>query len=818
MPVNETYHHVTASNDLRVDSRFFLATAAGASWMVGIWLASVLNISPYLWLALALVNAAGAGLLWRRGRWGLVLAATAALALGSARFVLAQPRSDPGYIHYYNGARDLAVIGEVDAEPQPDDTRIRLRVDVRQVVIDGQTRPVEGILLVETNRFPVIDYGASIELSGDLYAPDVISSPSYAAYLLRDGITSVMRYPDVDVLDSKGGSPFFRTMLAVRQRGREVIRAGVPEPYAALLNGILLGDDSGMPDWLNDAFRETGMTHIIAISGFNIALIIALLDRLSGPFLPRRWAAVLIMVFISLYAVLVGAQASVVRAAIMGAAYLAGLRLLGRPTLAIAGLFSAAFVMTLANPNTLWDIGFQLSFAATLGLLLFASRWTRRIESSFSARLPSASQKATAWLLDFVMVTFAAQFLTVPLILYHFGRLSVASLPANFLVLPAQPGVMFTGGIVLLMGMVFPDISRAIGWIAWPFLAYTVGAIHLLSRLPFASVPLRFSFPALIAVYGVIALLTLLTFTDVEKRRILTDQIPLKRRGMIGASIGILGLILLFTWLSGRPDGRLHVAFLDIGQGDAILIQSPSGQQLLIDGGRYPSVVLDELGKQIPFWDRSIDMVLATHSDEDHIAGLVSVLERYKVSSLITGNIEAAGDPTFEALLAVADEMGTPVHSAQTGEVIVLDEGVRLQILYVGNVNAEDSMNDASIVARLEYGDLSILLTGDAEARTETHLLQTGQPLNSLILKAGHHGANTSSSQPFLTAVTPQIIVISVGRDNSYGHPSPAMLERAEAIGALVLRTDESGTLEVETDGRQMWWKAERQGVDDFLP
>jgi competence protein ComEC len=322
----------------------------------------------------------------------------------------------------------------------------------------------------------------------------------------------------------------------------------------------------------------------------------------------------------------------------------------------------------------------------------------------------------------------------------------------------------------------------------------------------------------LIVVYAVIALLTVLAFTDEEKRRILTDQIPLKRRGMIGTGIGILGLIFLITWLSGRPDGRLHVAFLDIGQGDAILIQSPSGQQLLIDGGRYPSVVLDELGKQIPFWDRSIDMVLATHSDEDHIAGLVSVLERYKVSSLITGDAEAAGDPVFEALLAVAEEEGTPVHSAQTGEVIVLDEGVRLQILHAGIVNAEDSLNDASIVARLEYGDMSLLLTGDAEARTETYLLQTGQPLDSLILKAGHHGANTSSSQPFLTAVTPQIIVISVGRDNSYGHPSPAMLERAEAIGALVLRTDESGTLEVETDGRQMWWKAERQGPDDFLP
>ncbi len=806
--VKETHFRENTSNIPPVASRFFLAPVAGVGWLAGIGLASRLNASIALWLILAAAAAAGAIFLWRRGRWGLLLAALSALALGGVRFAVAQPPTDPGHIHYYNGGKGLEVVGEVIAEPDLYDTSRLLRVAARQVIIDGQIRPVEGTLLAQAGRFAAVDYGATVTLSGDLDAP-------YADYLPRQGITSVMRYPHIVVNEADGGSPFYRALLAVRQRGREVIRGALPEPHAALLTGILLGDDSGMPDWLVAAFRETGMTHIIAISGFNIALLIALLDGLSGPFLPRRWAAILIILFIALYAALVGAGASVVRAAIMGAAYLIGLRLMGRPTLAVAGLFSAAVLMTLADPNTLWDIGFQLSFAATLGLLLYAGRWTRHAAGSLTALPRPVGQTANALLSEGLIVTLAAQVLTLPLILYHFGRLSLASLPANVLVLPAQPAVMFSGGVVLLLGLVSPALGRALGWVAWPFLTYTVTIIDTLSRLPFASVPLRLSFPVLIVLYAAIAALTLLATTDRKQRRAVAERLPLTRQGLLGAGAAVLAIILLLTWLSGRPDGRLRVAFLDVGQGDAILIQSPSGKQLLVDGGRYPSAVLDKLGKQMPFWDRSLDLVLATHPDEDHIAGLVSVLERYDVAGLITNGAPAAGDPTLEALLAVAGEKNTMIHHARAGEVIVLDEGVRLEILQAGATDAASGTNDTSIVARLDYGELSLLLMGDAESATEATLIASGQPLASSILKAGHHGANTSSSQPFLAAVAPQIIVISVGRDNDFGHPAPAMLERAVAAGALILRTDESGTLELVSDGRRMWWTAEYPSAGD---
>lgn len=803
---------VTANQSTRsVDSRYFLAPAGGVGWLAGIWLASVINLSSLTWLILAVPPIVGAVVFWRRGRIGLALAAFGALALGGARYAAAQLPLEPGRIEYYNGAKDVIVLGNVIAEPDTGDTRTDLRVAARELHMNGQVLPVTGVIQVQTGRFPAIPYGASTRLTGNLAAPLSLGSPSYASYLARRGTSSVMEFPRVEVLSTEGGSPIMRGLIRLKERGREIIRAALSEPQAALLTGILLGDSSGMPRTLNDAFRQTGMTHIIAISGFNIAVIIALLDYVTGPLLPRRMAAVVIMLLIALYAMLVGASASVVRASIMGITYLTGLRLMGRPTLVVAGLFSAAFLMTLAQPVTLWDVGFQLSFAATLGLMLYATPWTRRLDRRASAILtPEVRGKVVKVAAEVVVLTLAAQILTLPLLLYHFGRLSLASLPANILVLPAQPGVMVTGGLTLFLGLAWPIAGQVAGWAAWLFLNYTISIIRLLALMPGASIPLSLSASGLVVVYLVIAAATLLAAANNDPHNSLPDRLRPARKSIIAIAGLALAIILLVVWIMGRPDGRLHVAFLDVGQGDAIFIQTPTGRQLLVDGGRYPSVTLAQLGREMPFWDRSIDLVIATHPDDDHVGGLVDVLERFKVSRLITNGAIEASDTAYGVLLSAAEDRDTPIHPAQIGETILLDSGVRLEILHSGGATANENQNDASVVARLTYGDLSVLLTGDAEAGAESELVQEGWPLDAVILKAGHHGANTSSSAPFLQSVSPQVVIISAGRDNSYGHPHPAMLARVAAIGAMVLRTDESGTLELVSDGRQMWWTAER--------
>ena len=785
----------------RADSRYYLAPVAGAGWLVGIGLASLLEVGESFWLVMAVAAVLGTVTFWRTSRLTLALAVVAALTLGGARYEAARPVIDAGHVAFYNSVEGVELRGEVVTDPEVGDTRRQLRVAARELVVNGQVRPVEGLVLIQTGRYPIIGYGTALRVTGDPVAPAALGSDSYARYLERQGVHSVMRYPQVAVVEGTGGAPITRALLAVRDRGRAILAASLPEPQAALLTGILLGDDSGLPKVVADAFRTTGMTHIIAISGFNIALVIALLDRLAAPLLPRRTAALAVMGGIVLYTLLVGASASVVRAALMGIAYLIALRLMGRPTLAVAGLFTAAFLMTLHNPLALWDVGFQLSLAATLGLLIYAGRWSRRLTRA-AGNLPQPAVNLTR---DLLLATLAAQLLTLPLILFHFGRLSLASLPANMLVLPAQPAVMLTGGATLLAGAIWLPLGRVAGLPAWLFLTYTLGVIEQLARLPWASVPLRLSSVALLAVYAAIAALTLLTTMDKEQRRGLGDRLRAQKGLSVALGAVAVVALLLAAWFVQRPDGRLYVAFLDVGQGDAIFITSPDGRQALIDGGRYPSVLLDELGEQMPFWDRSIDLLIATHPDDDHVAGLVEAAARYDVGRLITNGAPPGDNPAYDALLAAVGE--NAIHVAQPGEVIELGGGARLEITHAGGVGLSD--NDASVVARLSYGELSVLLTGDAGEAAEAAMARSGRPLASVVLKAGHHGAATSSGNAFLRAVAPQFVVISAGADNNYGHPAPEMLQRAVEIGATILRTDEMGTIEVESDGERMWWQTE---------
>jgi len=271
-----------------------------------------------------------------------------------------------------------------------------------------------------------------------------------------------------------------------------------------------------------------------------------------------------------------------------------------------------------------------------------------------------------------------------------------------------------------------------------------------------------------------------------------------------------ISTILVVAWALSQPDGKLHVTFFDVGQGDAIFIQTPSGRQILVDGGAYPTVLHDRLGREIPFWDRDIDLVIATHPDADHVAGLPGVFDRYTVDRLITNSI-TAGTDSYRALLTAAAESSTPIHQAVAGEVIAIENGLTLEILNPpagAPVSDEQHDNDNSVVVRLVYGDFSLLLTGDTGEEAERDMLRSGRNLSALVYKAGHHGARSSSTAPFLDAVRPGYIVVSAGEGNRYGHPSQELLRRAANVGAALLRTDELGTIEVITDGEQMWWES----------
>jgi competence protein ComEC len=465
---------------------------------------------------------------------------------------------------------------------------------------------------------------------------------------------------------------------------------------------------------------------------------------------------------------------------------------------------------------TLWDAGFQLSFAATLGLVLLTPILGRLLERQVLSFLPQVpAQGLLRYLRDYLIVTLAAMILVIPLVAYHFGHLSLAAPLANALILPAQPPIMALGGLATTIGMIpnLEPLARLVAWIPWLCLAYTTAVVRLLSAMPWASVKMNdVSWGWLIVYYS----LALGSVWVVRQRQAATDRdMPLSRTPV--SSRAVLGLLVAIMILAGLaiaqlPDGRLHLAFLDVGQGDAILVTTPHGQQILIDGGPSPAALTSALGSHMPFWDRSIDLLVLTHSDKDHATGLAEVLTHYSAGAWMDN-----GRPYDEAEVIECHRLlkaaNVPIYSVRSGDRLQLGDGLVIEIDHPPPVllsgTASDTNNN-SLVLRLTWGQASFLLTGDSEAEAEQLLLSSSHALTADVLKIGHHGSGASSTPEFLEAVSPRFAVISVAADNQFGHPDQAVLKRLNELATTILRTDENGTIEFTTDGAGLWVKTQR--------
>jgi len=794
------------------------------SWLAGIALVEAIGLpwQPAAVLGLAAVIGL---LLWpdeRRVRLGLLCTLT--LALGAARMLLALPHFDEQSLASYNDSGWVTLEGVVVAEPDERDSYTNLRLRAERVVLPDETElEVEGLALVRSARYPRRFYGDRVLVEGRLETPPVFETFSYRDYLARQGIHSLVDRGQVTLLAENQASPLLHWLFRVKRSARSAIAAILPEPQAALLTGILLGVEAGIPAGLLDDFSATGTTHIIAISGFNITIVAGLFAGLATRVAGRRRAVWLATLGVVLYTVFVGASAAVVRAAIMGLLYLWA-RHLGRESFAPVSLAAAAFLMTAANPYVLWDVGFQLSVAATIGLVAYTGPLERAAERLLGRFLSlERARRAVRIVSEALIVTTAAQITTMPIILHYFGRLSLVTLVTNFLILPAQAGLMITGGVATLLAMVLRPLGQIAGWAAWVFLTYTIEVVQLTARIPLASVPLQTQGWMVWGYYLALGGATWWFAQTAERRRDLWGRVRALLGGAgqgqaqgqgravrIGAAVVVL-VLAIAAW-RGLPDGRVHVVFLDIGQGDAIFIETPSGRQVLVDGGPSETALLSQLGRHMPFWDRTLDVMVLTHPDLDHVTGLVAVLERYEVGTVVFRHQEV-DCATYERWLELLDEEGAQVYQGEAGLLLTLDDGVEMVVLHPGPELVswtEADVNNNSVVTRLAYGDIAVLLTGDIEEEVEMALVGSAleSPLHSTVLKAAHHGSCSSTTSAFLAAVDPEVAVISVGADNTFGHPCWEVLERLEGI--CLYRTDEQGAVELITDGLRLWVETER--------
>lgn len=806
--MNNTMQAVHSSTSSRIPES--LMTRLPLMWfslafLTGIVIGKLVTLSVWSWIILTIVSilllivaqVPTPPITFTIRPFGFIL--FTAFCLGALRYQVSVPHFNAFHIAFYNDRDyDLLVTGVLTEPPDYRDEYTNLRLKVTHVDTGDRELPANGLLLARVSSNQVFHYGDILRLRGKLKTPPENEDFSYRDYLARQHIHSYMSSAEVTVLPGKGGNPFSRTMYSLKEKSLANIYRLFPDPESSLLAGILLGVDTGLTDRLQQAFKNTGTAHIIAISGFNISIIAGLFVTFFSKFLGPRRGSILAIVGIIFYTLLVGADAAVVRAAIMGSLALFA-KQVGRRQFALNTLLGVAFAMCLWNPLYIWDVGFQLSFFATLGLILYADPFSQFANRIITRYFPeSTAEKVAELFSEFVLLTFAAQLTTIPIMAYQFQRISLVSFLANPFILPPQPAVMILGGLAVLLSLIWLPLGQIAAWLAWPFVVYTIRMVELFDRIPHGTLFLgNFSLWFVILFY---AALFAVTFGG---PRLMEATQSLKGRSRavgVGGGLLILLLALLLIWRAAAsiPDHRLHVTFLNVGSADAILIKTPTGKYVLVNGGPSVTTLSDELGRRVPAFNRKLDWLVIAGTEEEQVGALPRIIERYPPDAVLwSGNREASfSSRVLNEYLSVQD---IPVINAEPEQVLELGDGATMTVLTTGPRGA---------VLLLEWENFRALLPigMSFEALDE---LQEGADIGPVsLLSLANSGYAPSNPAAWIANLNPELVLLSVSAADENGMPDSEVLESVKDYD--LLRTDLNGWVEVTTDGKQMWVNVER--------
>jgi competence protein ComEC len=788
------------------------------AWALGIFIGSKYHI-PYA-AAVSLVAPLLLAFFFKPHRKALIILTGSLASLFSAVFYYQANLPEVNDLSAYTD-QTIEINGTVSTPPDVRDNITHLQISIQQI----NQQPLQGTVLLFVPRYPEFNYGDLLQVKGELTAPPRFENFDYQAYLARDGIYTTMLNPDIRVIQHNTGSPLLNWIYVARERLSRALAESLPEPQASLAQGIVLGIRSTIPQGLKNDLAVTGTAHLLAISGINLTIIAGILVALGLRLFGRRhyiyvWLAVLV---IWAYALLTGLQAPVVRGAIMSTVFLLA-ELLGRQKNAIAALCLSGAIMIGIDPQIIFSVSFQLTFLAMIGLIFIAPPIQDLAHRAILKVLHGENwgSHLLTLLTDSLAVSLSAVILVWPVIAYNFGVISFVGPLATFVIAPALTPIILTGTVTATIGIVSVPAAQVIGWPAWMFLAYFIWVVQAFAVLPAAAVHTGpFNSNIVWIYYGVLSLAVMAVKYFDKLKKFMPKLLDTVKTGAFQSSawfsavpknfviIPLLVLATLTSFIAANlPDDNLHISFLDVGEGDAILIQNGS-HNILIDGGPSPQAITLGLGSRLPFWRHNLDMILLTHPHLDHLSGLVEVLRRYHVQQVMAPAL-SSDLPAYQEWTSLIESKGIQTMIARDGLRITLGDGATLDILNPPEKtyqNAPDLENDG-LVAKLTVKQISFLFTADIREEAENILITQRAGINCTVLKVAHHGSATSTSAQFLQVAQPQIAVISCGAGNDFGHPNPDTLTRLK--GTDIYRTDIQGTIEFTTDGETLRVRTDR--------
>ena len=648
-----------------------------------------------------------------------------------------------------------------------------------------------------------LQYGDEIELKGEYIEPQTARNKggfNYKQYLKTLKIYGTINVEKVSILEKNKINPILKILNDIHMKIEETIEKFLEEKQSGILKGILLGDSEQIEEEIQEDFRISNISHILAVSGMHVNYIILGMNFLLKPLFGKRRTRKITIIFLVFYMFITGFSASIVRAGVMGIIIILG-KLIHRKEDTWTSISISLLILLINNPFSILNISLQLSFAGTMGLVLF----NKKIPGIFS-------------------ITLCAQIMIFPIMIYHFNIFGTYFLITNLLA-----GIIIGPIIVIgILGIFSSIFSFTMAKILFFIVKVSVEILILISKfseLSMAKIYLPTPRIWQIIIYYIIVFFIKSIYEVYSEKKPTATFIRVKnllalakykfrknKRKNIKKIMSILMILLVTFTIIKKRCNTLNINFVDVGQGDSCFIITPKKKTILVDGGGSQSKEFD-VGKStlLPYilnkGYTQLDYIVISHFDYDHVGGILYIMQEIKVKNIIIGK-QFEDSKNYEKFVNLVQQKDIKVRIVEAGENIEIEKNLSFNVVWPNSKSqiSDNSINNNSLVFKMKYKKFSMLFTGDIEEIAEKKILQTCnvKNLESLVLKVPHHGSKTSSSQEFLEAVKPKITLMGVGKNNKFGHPSNITLEKFEKYGTKVYRTDQRGEIALKTDGNKI--------------
>lgn len=707
---------------------------------------------------------------------------------------------------YKNIEENLEIVGTIISNPIDKQYKNQYTLKVEKINEDKKYKNTNLQLNVKKEK-ETLNYGDKIIVRGNFEEASQARNEGgfdYKQYLKSKNIYGIITADKKDIKLIKKNNVGVIDLIAnkIRNSMKEKIEQNLSNETSELLSGILIGEKSNLKKEIQEDFRDSSLSHVLAISGMHVSyVILGITFVISKIKLSKKMSKIVTILLLLFFIILTGKTASVTRACFMSS-YIILASLLHKKANVLGSISISLLIILIINPYFILDIGLQLSYGGTIGIVLIYSilKKYRKKKEEKCSKFKKVIHKIKDKILDTILITISANLVIFPIVLFHYNTMSFTFIISNLLVFSIIGIIIILGFISVFTSYIISPLAKVMFFFLQIFLNLLTQIAHFCAELPLSKV--YFPTPK---IYVIILYYLFLIYIILVKNEIIKNK-KVNRKILI---IFIIVVIISNLILNFIPK-TFTISFIDVGQGDSMLVSTPKGKNILIDGGGSRDEESFNVGKQtlIPYLLNKgitkLDYIIISHFDSDHVGGILSVLEELKAEKVIICKQEE--NENYKRFKEIVKNKKIKVYVVKKGDNLKIEENIWLNILWPKDERIkENAINNNSIVAKLNYKNFSILLTGDIEKIAENQILKEYENtniLNANILKVAHHGSKSSSTNEFLEKVKPQIALIGVGEKNTFGHPNEGVLNRLGNLNTKTYRTDQMGEITIKIDNK----------------